>query len=117
MQLRNLSLECITIGEQLILPSTGSQSIVTPRQEQQQGTSNRSTVMRKIGPQTGKQPPLFKYLLLSVIVSLVAGLLIAAFSPDTRRELAVWLLWVAVVGVILGVIEYALIRKYGRRSK
>lgn len=73
--------------------------------------------MRRIGLQTGKQPSLFKYLLLSVIVSLVVALLMATFSPDTRSELAVWLFWATVVGVILGVIEYALIRKYGRRNK
>ena len=67
--------------------------------------------MRRIGIGTGKKPSLAKYLLLSVIVSLTVGLVIARFSSDTRGELAFWLFWVTVVGVILGAVEYVLLRK------
>ena len=72
---------------------------------------------RRIGFQTRKRPSLLKYLVLSVIVSLIVALVIATFSRDTRSELAVWLLWATVAGAILGVIEYALMRKHSRRNK
>ena len=73
--------------------------------------------MRRIGFGGLKRLSLLKYITLSVIVSLVVGLIIAIFSPDTRSELAFWLLWVTGAGVILGLIEYALIRKLRRHRK
>jgi len=64
-----------------------------------------------------KRLSLSKYVTLSVVVSIAVGLIIAVFSPDTRSELAFWLLWVIGAGVIFGLIEYALIRKLKRRRK
>ncbi len=73
--------------------------------------------MRRFGLVDLKKLSLSKYLTLSIVVSVVVGLMIAIFSPDTRSELGFWLLWVAGAGVILGLIEYMLIRKLGRRRK
>ena len=73
--------------------------------------------MRRIGFGGLKGLSLLKYITLSVIVSLVVGLIIAIFSPDTRSELAFWLVWVTGAGVVFGLIEYALMRKLNRRSK
>ena len=64
-----------------------------------------------------KRLSLSKYITLSVVVSIVVGLIIAVFSPDTRSELAFWLLWVTGAGVIFGLIEYALMRKLRQRRK
>jgi uncharacterized membrane protein YbhN (UPF0104 family) len=73
--------------------------------------------MGRIGSPSLKRFSLVKYMTLSVIVSLVVGLIIAIFSTETRSELTFWLLWVTVIAVLLGVIEYALIRKLVRRKK
>jgi hypothetical protein len=73
--------------------------------------------MRRFGSGGLKRLSLLKYITLSVIVSVAVGVSIALFSPVTRSELAFWLLWVTGAGVIFGLIEYALIRKLGRRRK
>ncbi len=73
--------------------------------------------MRRIGFGELKRFSLLNYMTMSVIVSLVVGLIIAVFSTDTRSELTFWLLWVTVAAVVFGLIEYTLIRKLRRRRK
>ena len=78
---------------------------------------NRRPVMKRTRIASPKRISLTKYITVSVIVSLIVGLVIAVFSPDTRSELVFWLIWVTGAGVVFAIIEFALMRKLKGRSK
>lgn len=73
--------------------------------------------MNKNGINGWRWLSLIKYTTISVIVSLIVGLVIAIFSHDTRSELVFWLVWVVGAGVVFAIIEFALMRYLNRRRK
>jgi undecaprenyl pyrophosphate phosphatase UppP len=58
---------------------------------------------------------LFQYIGLSVIISILAALLVGLFFHDSASDLVLWIITAGIAGIVLGLIEHAMIRKLKRR--